>query len=183
LPVVSHDGFVGLSGPVQIAYPNEFSASHKHWHSTLNAVGVETNDSHLAGSNVGVWTSLVSIDPRAATRSYAATAYYQPNASRPNLVVLAGAEVREILLSEADVAGEWQAKGVRFSHGGTEFSAFASREVIVSAGSVQSPQILELSGIGGNAILSAAGIPVKIDNPNVGENLQDHLSVFPSSCG
>jgi choline dehydrogenase-like flavoprotein len=142
----------------------------------LNAVGIDTNDAHLAGSNVGVWTSLVSVDPRSATRSYAAVAYYQPNASHTNLVVLAGAEVREILLVKSGDSGKWDTKGVRFSHGGKELSAFASRGVILSAGSVQSPQILELSGIGGNAVLSAAGIPVKVDNPNVGENLQDHLS-------
>ncbi|KAK0654978.1 putative choline dehydrogenase [Cercophora newfieldiana] len=175
-PVGSHDGIVGSNGPVQVAYPNEFSASHEFWHDTLNSVGIDTNDAHLAGSNVGVWTSLVSVDPRSATRSYAATAYHHPNASRPNLVVLSGAEVREILLLRGDGSEEWQAKGVRFSHGGSEFSAFASREIIVSAGTVQSPQILELSGIGGSAALSAAGIPVKVDNPNVGENLQDHLT-------
>ncbi|KAK0633813.1 hypothetical protein B0T14DRAFT_419122 [Immersiella caudata] len=174
--LVSHDGLVGDNGPVQIAYPNEFSPSHRFWHGTLNAVGVETNDAHLAGSNVGVWTSLVSVDPRSATRSYAATAYYQPSATRPNLIVLTGAEVREILLVQDGVSGQWTAKGVRFLHGGAEFSAFASREVILSAGSVQSPQILELSGVGGSAVLFAAGIPVKVDNPNVGENLQDHLT-------
>jgi choline dehydrogenase-like flavoprotein len=95
------------------------------------------------------------------------------------LFLLTEAEVHEVLLDEdGDVAGCWRAKGVRFAHGGVQFSAFASREVIVSAGSVQSPQILELSGIGGSAVLSAAGIPVKVDNPNVGENLQDHLSKY-----
>ena len=54
----------------------------------------------------------------------------------------------------------------------------ACEEVIVSAGSVQSPQLLELSGIGNQAILQNAGITVKIDNPNVGENLQEHMSKF-----
>jgi choline dehydrogenase-like flavoprotein len=146
----------------------------------LEAVGVKTNDSHLAGSNLGCWTSLVSVDPRDVVRSYAARAYYKPNATRPNLLVLARAEVQEVLLTkrnDADAAGNsWKAKGVRFIHDGAQFMALASREVIISAGSVQSPQILELSGIGSSAVLSAAGIPVKVDNPNVGENLQDHLS-------
>jgi choline dehydrogenase-like flavoprotein len=142
----------------------------------MNAVDVRCNDNHLAGSNTGCWTSIVSVNPQNATRSYAAAAYYQPIASRPNLVLLTGAEVHEILLSKIDDAADWKAEGVRFTHRGIEFSAFASREVIVSAGSVQSPQLLELSGIGAHAVLSAAGIPVKVDNPNVGENLQDHLS-------
>jgi choline dehydrogenase-like flavoprotein len=142
----------------------------------MNSAGIESNDGHLAGSNIGCWTSLVSVDPRDATRSYAATAYYKHNASRQNLFVLTGAEVREILLVPKEDGG-WRAEGVRFAHGTAQFSAFASCEVIVSAGSVQSPQILELSGIGGRAVLSAAGIAVKVDNPNVGENLHDHLSM------
>lgn len=150
----------------------------------MNLVGVESNDSHLSGSNIGCWTSVVSVDPETATRSYAAAAYYRPSASRPNLFVLNAAEVYEILISREGEPGFWKAEGVRFSHGGAQFSAFASREVIVSAGSVQSPQLLELSGIGNKDILFAAGIPVKVDNPNVGENLQDHLSTFhnPNPC-
>lgn len=174
--VHDHDGHVGLDGPVQVSYPIELSPSHEFWHRTLNSVGVEPNDAHLAGVNTGVWTSLVSADPQSGTRSYAATAYYRPNASRPNLVVLTGAEVREILLEKGE--DKWVAKGARFVHDGEEYSVFASREVILSAGSVQSPQILELSGIGGSETLSAAGIAVKIDNSNVGENLQDHLSML-----
>jgi len=175
-----HLGTVGFVGPVQVSYPVEYTASHGLWHRTMNAVGVESNDAHLAGSNTGCWTSLVSVDPRTATRSYAATAYYLPNASRQNLVVLTGAEVREIILEKEENSDGWEAKGARFVHGGAEFTAFASREIVLSAGSVQSPQILELSGVGGAAVLSAAGVAVKVDNPNVGENLQDHLSKVSS---
>ncbi|KAK3290380.1 putative choline dehydrogenase [Chaetomium fimeti] len=176
-PVALHDGVIGHSGPVRVSYPREFTATHKLWHRTLNSIGVETNDNHLAGSNTGCWTSVVSVDPRNVTRSYAATAYYEPISSRSNLFVLTGAEVDEILLTRDENApSPWKAEGVRFSHGGAKFSAFARREVILSAGSVQSPQILELSGVGGSAVLSAARITVKVDNPNVGENLQDHLT-------
>lgn len=178
--VALHDGIVGHDGPVQVSYPSEFTASHKLWHQTLNSVGIASNDNHLAGKNTGCWTSVVSVDPQNATRSYATTAYYNPIASRPNLSVLTGAEVREVLLARGSDAAEWKAEGVRFVCNGSEYSISASREVIISAGSVQSPQILELSGIGGSDILSAAGISVKVDNPNVGENLQDHLSMlFP----
>lgn len=149
----------------------------------MNSLGVETNNDHLAGSNTGCWTSVVSVDPRDATRSYAATAYYNPVSSRSNLFLLTAAEVHEILLvKDGNDPSAWKAEGIRFSHGGKEFSAFACREVILSAGSVQSPQILELSGVGGSAVLSAAGVTVKVDNPNVGENLQDHLSTLSRSC-
>lgn len=162
---------------MQVSYPSEFTASHKVWHQAMNSVGIESNDNHLAGNNTGCWTSVVSVDPQDATRSYAATAYYRPVASRPNLLVLKSAEVQEILLVK-DSDSDWKAEGIRFVRDRAEYSAFASREVIISAGSVQSPQILELSGVGSSAILSAAGVDVKVDNPNVGENLQDHLSMF-----
>ena len=137
-------------------------------------MGVKTNDAHMAGNNTGCWTSVASVEPLSFTRSYGATAYYEPVASRPNLVVLTGAEVREVLLVEG--TSGWEAKGVRFVHSGVEYKVSASLEVVVSCGSLQSPQLLELSGIGGKEVLTAAGIPVKVDNPNVGENLQDHMS-------
>ncbi|KAM7194147.1 hypothetical protein V8F20_008067 [Naviculisporaceae sp. PSN 640] len=173
--VALHEGVVGLDGPVHVSYPNEYTASHGFWHETLNAAGIETNNAHLAGSNIGCWTSAVSVDPTTGTRSYAARAYYLPNSARPNLVVLTHAQVQEIILSEND--GAWEAKGVRFTdRDGIEHSVFATKEVILSAGSIQSPQILELSGIGSRDVLSAAGIPVKVENPNVGENLQDHMT-------
>ena len=82
--------------------------------------------------------------------------------------------VREVVLERE--GQEWVSRGVKFACGGRDFVAKTSKEVIVSAGSVQSPQILELSGIGDPAILEAAGVTVKVDNPNVGENLQEHMS-------
>jgi choline dehydrogenase-like flavoprotein len=172
--VSQHTGVVGSDGPVQVSYPYEFAASHAQWHETMESIGVASNDSHLAGSHVGCWTSVCSVDPRSLTRSYAGSAYFQPSVGRPNLYLLTEAEAREILLEPG--SGSWSAKGVRFVHRGQEYKALASREVILSAGSIQSPQILELSGIGNEKILSASGVEVKVPNPNVGENLQDHLS-------
>jgi choline dehydrogenase-like flavoprotein len=159
---------------MQICYAAEYSASHVLWHATLNSLGVETNEAHLAGSNVGVWTNLGSVDPRSLVRSYSAPAYYVPNASRENLVVLTEATVNEVVLGEHE--GQWTATGVRFQHDGQEHTVSANKEVILSAGSVQSPQILELSGIGNADILSHAGISLKVENANVGENLQEHIS-------
>lgn len=114
------------------------------------------------------------MDPRSVKRSYSASAYYLPNATRPNLVVLTEALVKEVIISDHE--GQWTATGVRFRHGDQEFVVRVDREVILSAGSVQSPQLLELSGIGNRDTLTRGGISVKVENPNVGENLQDHLS-------
>ena len=89
-----------------------------------------------------------------------------------------------VLFTEAIVQGvilekendDWIARGVRFIYEGNEYIVKSSGEIIICAGSVQSPQLLELSGIGNPEILKAAGIECKISNPSVGENLQDHMS-------
>lgn len=88
--------------------------------------------------------------------------------------MLTEALAEEIVLEKE--SGEWQAKGVRITCDGQQFTVKASQEVILSAGSVQSPQLLELSGIGNPSVLEAAGIDAKVGNSNVGENLQDHIS-------
>ena len=117
---------------------------------------------------------MVAVDPRTTTRSYSAPAYYLPNANRPNLRVLTDAVVREIILERS--GEQWTATGVRFDHGGQNYTVAASREVVLSAGTVASPQLLELSGIGNPSVLERAGITVKIPNRNVGENVQEHMS-------
>ncbi|KAF1996752.1 GMC oxidoreductase [Amniculicola lignicola CBS 123094] len=167
----------GTQGPVPTVYLDEFSEPHRHWHATLNALGLETNKNHFSGSNIGAFTSLVSVHPTTRTRVSSATAYYEPCAGRENLYVLTNATAEKIELEKnGDGEGEeWVAKGVWYSCNGERYLAHASREVIVCAGSVQSPQLLELSGIGNPDILRAAGIPVKVANPNVGENLQEHM--------
>lgn len=122
---------------------------------------------------MGCWTSLAAIDPSSQERCYSASAYYAPAAKRDNLVLLAEATAREIVLEKDD--NGWAATGVRFAYQGREYTVRVKSEVILSAGSVQSPQLLELSGIGNPEILKAAGIDVKVGNPNVGENLQEHM--------
>jgi choline dehydrogenase-like flavoprotein len=165
---------LGVGGPLQITYMPEYSESHAHWHKTLNQLGLETNRSHLSGSNVGVWTNVVAVDPRTTTRSYSTPAYFLPHAHRPNLHVLTDAAVREIVLEQR--GEQWTATGVRFDHGDYSYTVAASQEVVLSAGSVASPQLLELSGVGDPYILERAGITVKVPNQNVGENVQEHMS-------
>ncbi|XWX01479.1 hypothetical protein V2A60_009507 [Cordyceps javanica] len=170
---VRHDAkSLGTSGPIQISYNEEYSASHCLWHRTLNSIGIPTNVAHTAGSNVGVWTNLNSVDPKTAKRSYAIS-YLSSEPPSPNLHILTNAYVKRIIL-HSDGA-RCKARGVVFQSGGREFEAFATRETIISAGSVQSPQILELSGIGNPTILKRAGIPVQVKSVMVGENLQDHI--------
>ncbi|KAH6655332.1 putative choline dehydrogenase [Truncatella angustata] len=170
------DEAFGMNGPVHISYSKAYSDSHQVWHQTLNNLGVDTNRRHMAGSNVGVWTNINSVNPRSYERSYSSTAYYLPYSQRPNLHVLTGVLVNEILLKQQH--GDWVAHGVRFAHDGKQYAVQALREVVLSAGSVQSPQLLELSGIGNPEILGSAGIETKVSNANVGENLQDHITMI-----
>lgn len=169
---------IGKDGPVSICYIKEYSSSHQHWHGTLNNLGIETNEAHLSGSNVGAWTSFCAVDPKRASRAWSASSYYVPNANRSNLHVLTGATVRHIVLQHE--GNDLVAKGACFDHLDGRYVVSAAKEVILSAGSVASPQILELSGIGSPAVLKQAGIEVKVENENVGNNLQDHISKLMS---
>lgn len=147
----------------------------------MNKLGLETNKRHFSGSNLGPFTALASVDPKTRTRASSATAYYLPNASRTNLHVLTDATVEKIELENRN--DEWVATGVSYLCGTQCYTARCKSEVIVCAGSIQSPQLLELSGIGDPDVLKAAGIPIKVGNHNVGENLQDHFSEFHSHLG
>jgi len=168
--------FLGERGPVHVSYTRDFSPAHAYWHATLNELDVPSNPAHISGNNVGVWTTICAVNPENSTRSYAAH-YIAPQPQ--NLYVLTRALAQEVILEKrSDGETEWAATGVRFTCGGRDFVASASREVILSGGSVNSPQLLELSGVGNPAVLAAAGIPLKVDLPKVGENLQEHISTL-----
>ncbi|RGP73087.1 alcohol oxidase [Fusarium longipes] len=137
------------------------------WHRTLNSLGIQTNTSHLGGSNVGVWTCINAVDPSSARRSYAVD---YCTSDPHNLHILTNATVNEIVINEDKVA-----TGVQFTYHDEEYTVSASREIILSAGSVKSPQILELSGVGNPEVLERSGVPVKVESLHVGENLQEHI--------
>ena len=101
-----------------------------------------------------------------------ANAYLKPALQRPNLKVITGALSQRILLDGK------RASGVEFIRDGNLQSLSARREVILSAGPIASPHLLQLSGIGPGAVLQQAGIDVVHDLPGVGENLQDHLEFY-----
>ncbi|KAK8075656.1 hypothetical protein PG997_010319 [Apiospora hydei] len=162
---------LGTDGPVQISHARQYSASHKLWHATLNALGVETNKQHLSGSNVGVWTNINAVNPATCERT---------SRLAPEPLLLCETIVEKIELRQE--GHEWIACGVRIKNGNAQNSVPALREVILSAGSVQSPQLLELSGVGSPDILSRAGIQTKLKSPCVGENLQDHFNDLMASA-
>ena len=101
-------------------------------------------------------------------RSSAASAFLHPIAHRPNLTVITGAQVSKVVFKRS------VATGVEWIKNGQPFSASADKEVVLSAGALQSPQVLQLSGVGSADLLRGLGIPVVADAPEVGRNLQDH---------
>jgi choline dehydrogenase-like flavoprotein len=125
-----------------------------------------------SGDHLGIYNTLGSVcrtGPNKGRRSYAARGYFEANRTRPNLKVLCQATVTKVLLDENKTA-----TGVSFDHSGAGHQVRARREVLVCGGAIQSPQILEISGIGDPKVLSAAGIECKVELPGVGNNFQDH---------
>jgi choline dehydrogenase len=126
---------------------------------------------------------------RNGRRCSAANAYLAPALKRANLETVTGALVHRVLLQGT------RAVGIEYAHGSFVAKAYADREVILSAGAINSPQLLQLSGIGAAAHLSGVGIEARIDLPAVGANLNDHpdlvvqhrclrpISIFNSSRG
>jgi len=105
-------------------------------------------------------------------RCSAANAYLKPAMRRPNLKVLTHALATRIVFEGR------RAVALEYTHGGATHRVRINRELILSGGPINSPQLLKLSGVGPPAELRALGIPVVHDLPGVGENLQDHLEFY-----
>ncbi|KAI9439676.1 alcohol oxidase [Lactarius indigo] len=160
----------GLEGPLEVSYPVLPSGLEKRFVEAAKTLGVNL----FAGNTSGIWATPVTIRPESRTRSYAANMYYEPNASRSNLSVLTSAHVARISLSKG--SDRATAKGVTFIHDGKEYQALVNKTVVLSAGAVLSPQVLELSGIGDPDVLRKADVEVVVDLPGVGNNIQEHVN-------
>jgi choline dehydrogenase len=121
------------------------------------------------GDNFG--SGYFEVNQRSGVRWNTSKAFLRPAMKRPNLRVLTGAETEAIILDGT------KATGVRFRHRGQSVGAMAGREVILSAGAVNSPKLLELSGIGRPDVLGRLSLSVRHRLDGVGENLQDHLQI------
>ncbi|CAL1709438.1 unnamed protein product [Somion occarium] len=168
--------FHGTNGPVAKSYTSNLFEPFPAFMDTLEKLGLPRNPETGGGDTIGSLLLPTSVDKKDCTRSYSASAYYAPNAERPNLLVVTGAHVAKIIL-EPSRSGLQRAIGVEFVKNEETYRIDASKEIILSAGAFQSPQILELSGIGNKDILKKHGIETRIDLPGVGENLQDHAYV------
>jgi choline dehydrogenase len=166
------DRYRGVGGPLWISDPTiRHEASADFIEAAVRAGIPRTND--LNGElHDGV--GFMQHNIRAGKRHSAYTAYVEPVRSRPNLTVRTAAQVRRIVFEGR------KAVGVELVESGASRIVRASREVILSAGALNSPQVLMLSGIGPAAQLQQHGIPPLVDSPGVGRNLQDHFYLHTS---
>ena len=161
----------GTGGPRNVAdqqSPNELSEAFVE---AGEAVGLPHNEDFNAGDQSGV--GLYQLTQKDGERHSAADAYLKPVLDRPNLTATTGAQVTRVTFDGQTAVG---VEYLQDETGSTE-SVDASEEVILSAGAIDSPQLLMLSGVGPAAHLEAHDISVVHDLPGVGRNLQDHLQV------
>ena len=134
---------------------------------SANALGVPNTEdfNNLTQEGVGYF----QLSTYKGFRCSAAVAYLKPAKKRPNLEILTNSQVSKVIFENK------KAIGIEFIENGIKKTLRANKEVILSAGAIQSPQILQLSGVGPAKLLQEFNIPVIHDLPGVGENLQDHL--------
>lgn len=131
--------------------------------------GIERTPDYNGGPYEGV--RYLEQNARNGRRQTSAVAYLRPARKRNNLTIRTHALVRRVIIEGG------RCTGVEYEHEGKRLQAKAAREVVLCAGAVQSPQLLELSGVGDQQRLSELGIPVRKHLPAVGEHMSDHLQV------
>jgi len=164
------DEYHGTDGELNVADQVQKNPTTLAFMRAAQEAGIPRTDDPNGASQEGVFFHQVT--QRNARRESAATAFLRPVLNRPNLTVLTEAEVTRIVVDEG------RATGVEYTHKGKELVARADREVILSAGAINSPRLLLLSGIGPADELRAVGVTPVHDLPGVGKNLRDQLEVY-----
>ena len=136
-------------------------------------VGIPKTEDFNHGDNNGC--GYFDVNQRRGIRWNTAKAFLKPASQRGNLTIMTGCHVQKLKIASTERGKV--CTGVEFTGGGRAWTAEATRETLLCAGAIGSPQILQLSGIGPGHLLQKHGIPVEVDAPEVGENLQDHLQI------
>ncbi|WP_171092667.1 MULTISPECIES: GMC family oxidoreductase [unclassified Ruegeria] len=168
------DDMHGDSGPLHVSHQKEPRPVTRAFVEAAEQLQHRSTDDFNRGDNEGVGLYQVTQfhDPaKNGERCSAAAAYLFPALSRPNLTVITHAHVKELTFEGRRASGvTYQKKGK-----GADFTVTATREVLLCAGALKSPQLLQLSGIGAIGDLKPHGIAIRHELPGVGQNLQDHL--------
>jgi choline dehydrogenase-like flavoprotein len=166
----------GRNGPLKVGWPTSMTNSSVFsvLNETMGELGVEYNPDANSGKMIGFTSHPDTIDRERNIREDAARAYYWPYESRSNLKIISNTRANKVIW--ANTTGKAVAIGIECSTPYGVEKIYASKEVILSAGSLKSPQLLELSGIGNPDILNKYNISTKVALPAVGENLQDQTN-------
>mgnify|MGYP001827921802 CR=1 FL=1 len=161
------DELHGAGGPLGVSNVRMANPICEAYIAACVAAGIPaTNDFNGAEQEGAGYYQLTTKDGR---RSSTAVAYLKPAMARSNLTVITSANVDKLVVADGRVTG------VTFNHAGTVKTINAGAEVLLSAGAIGSPQIMQVSGLGPGEVLRAAGVEVVKDMAGVGENLQDHF--------
>ncbi|KAI9051847.1 hypothetical protein LZ554_004108 [Drepanopeziza brunnea f. sp. 'monogermtubi'] len=167
------DSVHGFDGPIQASYsPYDYESSANFWNAAAS-IGITPRMDPGSGDATGLFWLLRALNPVSETRSYAKIAHYDQVKSRPNYHLLPEHAVNRVVFRNKTAIG---VEYLSPSTGETN-TARATKEVIMAAGAVHSPQILQLSGVGSKALLKGLGIDVVVDLPGVGQNFQDHMDL------
>ncbi|KAJ1300912.1 hypothetical protein OPQ81_003337 [Rhizoctonia solani] len=173
----------GTKGTIAASFNTWYSDIVVPYREAMANLGVPINFNPDSGDPFGLYNSATAVNRTTGRRSYAANTYFAYNSGRTNFVVITGAQATKVEFDNSTSRrpdGKLTATGVSFVHNSTIYTVKAKKEVILSAGAFQTPQLLELSGIGNATILRQNGITPLVDLPGVGENLQDHLFLSSS---
>ncbi|WP_427026177.1 GMC family oxidoreductase (plasmid) [Aureimonas ureilytica] len=171
----SEDYFAGADEMHGVGGEWRVEPARLHWdildafRTAAEQAGIPRTEDFNRGDNEG--SSYFKVNQRRGVRWNAVKAFLRPARHRANLTIVTGAHVRRLLITEGEV------RGVTFEAGGETLDVACRREVVLAAGAVGSPHLLELSGVGRGEILAEAGVPVVLERREVGENLQDHLQL------
>ncbi|WFD33247.1 hypothetical protein MCUN1_000060 [Malassezia cuniculi] len=179
-----NDNSHGHNGPIYTSWPGYTYPPVGAFIRSAQKVSADFNNDPYNGESHGTYMSLSTINPSSWTRSFARTGYLDGVRGRRNLHVLTGHTVTKINFDRSD-SNNVRATGVVYAAGAGQDShtVNANKEVILSGGTINNPQILQLSGIGETGLLNSLGIDVVVDLPGVGQNLQDHISAGMSFRG
>jgi choline dehydrogenase len=162
------DRYRGHDGPIKVTNPPPATPLLRAVIEAAGQVGIRHNPDYNGAAQDGIAMSQATIAN--GWRMSTARCYLDPARKRPNLQIVTAAHTEAVLLDGK------RCVGVRYTVNGQRREAKASREVVISGGTINSPQLLELSGIGQPERLGALGIEIRHPLPGVGENLRDHFA-------
>ena len=168
------DDFHGVGGEMRVEERRVNWEILDAWRDAAAEFGIPKIKEFNRGDNFG--NAYFQMNQRRGVRWNATKAYLRPAENRPNLTVLSNVLVEKVELNNSGQRP--RATGVKIRRADKSSTIFkADQEVLLSAGAIGSPQILQLSGIGSSELLGSRNIPIRVDLRGVGENLQDHLQV------